>query len=133
MSEENVEIVRRLLEAWEGGDLAGVLASLDQGLVTNRVHPAPDPQTYHGPEGLLQAGIDWFEGFDELVMTGEEYLETGGDQVIARVHQKAYGEQSGVPVEADFWFVWTLRNGKVTRLDMYMSKAQALKAAGLSE
>jgi ketosteroid isomerase-like protein len=131
MSEENVEIVRRLFGAWEGGDLAGVLADLDPEMVTNRVHPAPDPATYNGPEGLLQAGIDWFEGFDEMVMTGEEYIDAGRGQVIARVHQAAHGEHSGVPVEADFWFVWTLHNAKITGLDMYMSKAQALEAAGL--
>jgi ketosteroid isomerase-like protein len=96
-------------------------------------HPAPDPQTYHGPEGLLQAGIDWFEGFHDLVMTGEEYIDAGREQVVARVHQVASGELSRVPVEADFWFVWTLRRGKVTGLDMYMSRAQALEAAELRE
>ena len=82
---------------------------------------------------MLQAGIDWFEGFDEMVMTGEEYIDAGRDQVIARVRQAAHGEHSGVPVEADFWFVWTLHNAKITGLDMYMSKAQALEAAGLPE
>ena len=44
MSQENVETVRRLFDAWEGGDLAGVLADLDPEMVTNRVHPAPDPR-----------------------------------------------------------------------------------------
>jgi ketosteroid isomerase-like protein len=49
MSQENVEVVRRLFAAWEGGDLAGVLADLDPDMVTQRVPPAPDPQIYHGP------------------------------------------------------------------------------------
>ena len=133
MSQENVEIVRVGFQAWEDGDLAALLAPLDPEVITKRVHPAPDPQTYHGPEGALQSIIDWTEGFDEFEMTGEEFIDTGGDQVIVRVHQKASGETSGAPVEADFWFVYTLRDKKVTSLDMYMSKAQALEAAGLSE
>ena len=66
-------------------------------------------------------------------MTGEEYIDTARDRVIARVHQAAYGEHSGVRVEADFWFVWTLHDAKIIGLVMYMSKAQALQAAGLSE
>jgi len=36
-------------------------------------------------------------------------------------------------VEADFWFVHTLAKGKVTRLDMFATKEQALKAVGLEE
>jgi ketosteroid isomerase-like protein len=131
MSEENVEIVREFFRAWEGGDLGSALALLDPHVITERVHPAPDAQVYHGLEGVVQAGIDWFEGFDELVMTGEEFIETNGDQVLVRVHQEASGDLSGVPVHADFWFLYTLQSEKVTRIDMYMSKAQALEAAGL--
>ena len=57
-------------------------------------------------------------------------------EVIVRVHQMALGQSSGVPVEADFWFVHTLGkreygNAKVTRLDIFASKAPALEAAGL--
>jgi hypothetical protein len=53
-------------------------------------------------------------------------------QVVVRVHQTAVGAQSRAPIEADFWFVHTLRGGQATRLDMFSSKAQAFKAAGLS-
>jgi ketosteroid isomerase-like protein len=133
MSQGNVEVVREFFRAWEGGDLGGALALLDPGVITERAHPAPDAQVYHGVEGVVQAGIDWFEGFDELVMTGEEFIEIDGDQVLVRVHQEASGDLSGVPVDADFWFLYTLRSAKVTRIDMYMSKTQALAAAGLRE
>jgi ketosteroid isomerase-like protein len=133
MSEENVEIVREFFRAWEGGDLAGALAVLDPGVITERVHPAPDARVYRGVEGVVQAGIDWFESFGEFEMTGEEFIDMNCDQVLVRVHQKASGERSGVPVDAHFWFLYALRSEKVTRIDMYMSKAQALEAAGLRE
>jgi ketosteroid isomerase-like protein len=133
MSEENVEVVREFFRAWEGGDLGGALAVLDPGVITERVHPAPDAQVYRGVEGVVQAGIDWFESFDELVMTGEEFIEVNDEQVLVRVHQQASGDSSGVPVDADFWFLYTLGAAKVTRIDMYMTKAQALEAVGLRE
>jgi len=41
--------------------------------------------------------------------------------------------QSGAPIEADIWFVHTLSGAKVTRLDMFASKAKAFRAAGLSD
>jgi ketosteroid isomerase-like protein len=43
------------------------------------------------------------------------------------------GAASGAPIEADFWFLWTVRDLKVARLDMYARKAEALEAAGLRE
>jgi hypothetical protein len=50
---------------------------------------------------------------------------------VGRVHQRAIDSESRVPIEADFWFVWTLGDGKVVRLDMYATEADALAAAGL--
>ena len=72
------------------------------------------------------------EGFDEFSLTGEEFIDADQEQVIVRIHQRAVGAQSGVPIEADFWHLHTMRDGKATRLDMFPSKAQALEAAGLA-
>jgi hypothetical protein len=90
----------------------------------------PKEPPHNGPEGLLQAGIDWFEGFDEMVMTGEEYIDAGRGQVIARVNQAAHGEHSGVPVEADFWFVWTLHNAPVPLRGRKAAPGQAVHEQG---
>ena len=38
-----------------------------------------------------------------------------------------------MPIEADFWFLYTFRNRKAVRMDVYRSKHQALEAAGLPE
>ena len=73
----------------------------------------------------------WTEGFDQFSASAEEFIDAG-EKVIVRVHQRARGQGSGVPVEADFWFVHTLSEGKITRLDMFASKAPALEAAGLA-
>jgi ketosteroid isomerase-like protein len=133
MSRENVEIVPRSFAAYVRGDVRDSLAYCDSDVVTRRVAPAPDPQTYHGHEGLLQVVSDWTQDFDRFHATAEELIDAGPDQVIARVHQEAYGKHSGVPVEADFWFVYTLRKQKIVGLDMYMGKRQAFEAAGLPE
>jgi ketosteroid isomerase-like protein len=133
MSRENVEVVRRSFEAYSRGSVADSLSDFDPDVVTRRVAPAPDPQTYHGHDGLLQVVSDWTQDFERFVATAEEFVDADPDRVIARIHQEAHGKHSGAPVEADFWFVYTLRNGKITGLDMYMEKRQAFEAAGLSE
>jgi ketosteroid isomerase-like protein len=84
------------------------------------------------PRGLLQATLDWAEGFDELVVTAEEYIDAG-DQVVVRVRHRASGAESGVPVETDIWYVWALRAGKSVRADVFNERAEALEAAGLGK
>jgi ketosteroid isomerase-like protein len=131
MPKENVEIVRAAYEAYERGDLAGMLKDADPDQVIYR--PDPDGRTYRGPEGFLQAFIDWPEGFDEFRASAGEFIDANDAQVIIRVHQHAVGSQSGVPIEADFWFVHTIKGRRIVRLDMYSRKAQALEAAGLRD
>jgi ketosteroid isomerase-like protein len=131
MSQTNVELVRRAYEAYDRGDLAGMLHDVHPDVVTYREDP--DAATYHGPEGILQVLADWTEGFDDFSMTTGEFIDANDSQVIVEVHQHAVGARSGVPIEADFWFVHTIRGQRIVRLDAYPRKAQALEAAGLRE
>ena len=128
MSQENLQIVRRAYEAYARGDLAAILGDLVPEMITYREEP--DGATFHGSEGFLRAIAEWVEDFDEFAATAEEMIDVNDHQILVRVHQKAVGAQSGAPIEADFWFVHTLRDAKVIRLDMFTSKARALEAAG---
>jgi len=132
MSQENVEVVRRSFDAYTRGDVRNALVDFDPDVITRRVAPAPDPQTHHGHDGLLQVISDWTQDFDEFTATAEELIDAG-DHVIMRVHQQAFGKHSGAPVEADFWFIYTVGNGKITGLDMYTGKRQAFEAARVRE
>ena len=131
MSQENVEIVRRGYDAYARGDVAAMLADIDSEMVTYREEP--DGATFKGRDGLLQAIAEWVEDFDEFVATAEELIDANDRQVVVHVHQTATGSQSGAPIEGDFWFVHTLSDSKVTRLDMFASKDKALRASGLRE
>ncbi len=111
MSQENVEIVRRGWQLFEGGDLSAVLEMFSPDLVTYVAAPIPVAGTYYGPEGFLQVTIDWAEGFDDLVMTGEEFIDAGGQVVVRSLH-KSRGAESGAPVETDIWYVFTVQAGR---------------------
>jgi len=130
MSRENVELVRRTYEAYAAGDIAALRAASAPDLVTVRYEP--DAATGHGIEGFLQVAADWTSDFDEFSITADELIDAG-EQVVVRVHQCARGKGSGVMVEADFWFVHTLGDGKMTRLDMFATQQEAFKAVGLEE
>jgi ketosteroid isomerase-like protein len=130
MSQENVEIVRRVWETWERGDLSGWLELMSDDLVTRRV--GLDNATFHGKEGFLEQASEWSEGFVEWSVAAEEFIDAG-DQVVVRNHQAARGEASDVPVEMNFWFVHTVSQGKIVRVDMFANERDALEAAGLRE
>ena len=131
MSQENVELVRRGYEAYARGDLNAMLEDVDPDMTTYRADP--DGAIFKGREGLLEAIAEWVEDFAEFSFTPEEFIDANDHQVIVRVHQTATGRQSGAPIEGRFWFVHTLRDSKAVRLDMLVSREQALEAAGLTE
>jgi ketosteroid isomerase-like protein len=131
MSQENVEIVRLAREAYERGDWTEMVRHIDsEAIITREV---PDGATFHGPDGLARMIADWVEGFDEFTFTTQELIDANDHHVVVRTHQTAVGSQSGVRIEADFWFVYELSDARVTRLDIVPSKARALEAAGLRE
>jgi len=127
MSQENVEIVRSVLSAFGQNEIDKLLAAMSDDLITYRVEP--DGATFHGKEGFFQVVADWVEDFEDWTLTPQEFLDAG-ESVVVRTHQTARGKASGVEVDSHFWFVFRLREGKVTRLSFYPREADALEAAG---
>ncbi|MEO7197479.1 MAG: nuclear transport factor 2 family protein [Solirubrobacterales bacterium] len=126
-SHENVAIVRAGFDAFVAGDTDRALENLAPDVVIFRVSPLPDTAEYHGHAGFLKILADWTTGFSEFVMEGQQFTEAGG-RVIVRVQQRATGASSGAAVEALFWFVHTLRDGKLAEVAIFGSEAQALEA-----
>jgi ketosteroid isomerase-like protein len=81
----------------------------------------------------LEAIAEWVEDFEEFEFTPLEFVDAGDDRVLVRVRQRAIGAQSGTPIEGEFWFVHTVRDGSAVRLDMFVDRNQAMKAAGVGD
>ena len=133
MSQENVELVRAMNEAFDEGDIEGALAKL---------HPEVE---WHGTKGGLDDG-KVFRGHREVIAGFVEALEVwerqslettdyfdAGDRVVVFFHEVAKGRQSGAVVETNTGVIFTVKGGSVARVDPYMDRAEALEAAGLSE
>jgi ketosteroid isomerase-like protein len=122
MSEENVEIVRRFL-------LLGVedaLAYADPDIVWN---PAEESAT-QGHDAVRTSLVRWKSEWDDYELLPEEF-EQIGDRVVAAVRLRGRGRGSGVEVDARFYDVYTLREGKIVRMDQFTQRSEALEAAGL--
>jgi uncharacterized protein len=133
MSQENVEIVRRALEAWERSDLKA--ADLLDAEVEWRMPPnIPEAGTYRGRDEVMRRLEEFLEAWDDLAVTVEELIDAG-DRVVALVRYSGQGRGSGIEiggVTTDAQ-VWTLRDGKALRVELYGGTADALQAAGLSD
>jgi ketosteroid isomerase-like protein len=133
VSQENVEIVRRLYEADARGDAGAALELLDPEIeVEYRGQLIDKDLTYHGHAGLLALRQSIYENFDDFRIEVEEYIDHE-DHVVVALHQRAVGKTSGVPVDIHIGQVWTVRDGKAVRWRIYRTKEEALKAVGMEE
>jgi ketosteroid isomerase-like protein len=133
MSQENVEIVREGFERFATkGELAPDLATDDFVWDMSNFHGWPEQQVYEGVEGAGAFISTWLETWENWELEVESLLD-GGDKVVALVRQHGTSKAAGMPVEMSFAQVFTLRDGKQSRMEMYSDRDEALAAAGLSE
>jgi ketosteroid isomerase-like protein len=131
MSEENVELVRTLLTAFDRADYQLALEVLDPE-VEWQVPPgiAIGQEVYRGRDEVQSGFAEWLGAWDTHRFEAEEMLDHG-DHVVVGGMQIARGRGSGVEVRLPTFHVFTLRDGKVIRHRSYRDRTDALQAAGL--
>jgi ketosteroid isomerase-like protein len=136
MTEENVEIVRQMWETLWRDDHTTVPMSFIDPEVTFEDEILPDHagEIYRGHDGLQRAWDRVLEPFEGEGAENQIVWARGvGDQVVTYHHARGRGKGSGVEVEFDYAYLWKLRGGKVFYCKSFLSPADALQAAGLSE
>jgi uncharacterized protein len=133
MSQENVEIVRRGYEAFNRGDLEGMVADFAPSFeyVPTGAVPGFD-RAYQGPEGLMEF-VDWMRAEFDYARADIDELIEARDQVLVGVTARGLGKQSGVEVTWHIWHLWTVRDDKVVQGQGFVKREDALEAAGLRE
>ncbi len=126
MSEENVDLIRSVYDAWDRNESARVFIAEDMEYVNPSY--AVEPGIRRGRKSLA-AVRDTYEDFEVRV---ERFLDAG-DHVVVLAHYTASGRGSGVPVEGEQGYVWTVRDRQAVCFRWFRSHAEALEAAGLSE
>jgi ketosteroid isomerase-like protein len=138
MSQENVELVRSLHERWnETGDLEEVIPYLDPSIefeISWRSgRESADFQVLKGIEEVRTATEEIFAPFESVRYEVDEYRDAG-DDVVAILAVFVRPKDSSAEISTGrFGYVYTLRGGKIVRVQDFPEPADALKAAGLSE
>jgi ketosteroid isomerase-like protein len=132
MSEENVEVVRALVDATSRGDTPAMLKLADPSVVFTPLPNTPDVESFHGHEGLLRGIAQTTEIWDDFSVELRE-MRDFDDHVLASLRWWGRGPSSGIQMEVDICALSAFREGKIVRLQLFESEQQALEAAGLSE
>jgi ketosteroid isomerase-like protein len=131
MSQENVEIVRAVYDAGARRDAAAVL-SLHDPEVEWDISRAPARELmgqsiYHGHEGLRMFFREWYEAWETVAADLHELIDAG-DDVISVETTRGRGRASGASVTLSHHAVWTIREGKISRVVWFATHAEALEA-----
>ena len=133
MSQQDIETVRRMLEAYAHGDVEEMLGFLDpEGELHSAIIGGAEARVFRGHDGFRQWYAEITESFEELRTELTEYRDLG-DRVLAFGRTFARGRGSGVEIDSPTGWLFTVRRGKVLRAEGFLSRDGALAAAGLKE
>jgi ketosteroid isomerase-like protein len=138
MSQENVEVVRRLFAAFQSVDVGNLERHLDEvrDILDPEVEWVAAPHSllateeYRGSDGVRRFWTQFLSTWDEYGVEVEELIDAG-DQVVAvmRLSGRTHEREIDQPRSS----LLTLRNGKIVRIEPFASKDDALEAARLRE
>ena len=137
MSQENLEIMRRLWHAYVRQDYGASIAALDDA-VELWSDPRANMETglVRGREAVVASIEGFISSFDDYWCEEPEELIGVSDWVIVVVRSGGRGRTSGAPVSQLWTVAYKLRRGRIIRIEFHLDKGEAMasiEAAGLSE
>ena len=132
MSEENIELVRRALQAIDRRDLTSLLAVLDEDAEVVPTRDWPEPGV-RGAEAVFNWYVQAFDSLQPFRTADTEFIDAGADKVLLQYRMDVRGKGSDAEVEFRRWCVVTVRRVRLLRTEWFSDRADALEAAGLSE
>jgi len=133
MSQENVEIAKRGIDAFNRRDVDGWadLMTSDFEFVPALLRVV-EGGSYRGREGVERYFAEISDAWEEIRIVAEEIRDLG-DRVLVLGRIEGRGRGSGVPVDAPLGFVVDVRGGNMSRTRGYLDQAEALQSVGLAE
>jgi ketosteroid isomerase-like protein len=134
MSDENVEIVRRVVDATNRRDPDAFVAALSPDVEwEDNLFWTEGGRAYRGAAEVREWLNRVWEPWESLHMEALEISPGGDDRLLVGFELTARGKESGAETRARFWTVSEIADGKIRRRRSFRDRAQALEAAGLAE
>lgn len=135
MSQERVEIVRKMLDAWHRDDLDTWLSILDPAIEWHTAERMVEgsESVYRGIEGMHELWIAYRTELKDFRVDAQELRDLEDDRVLLLGQVRWRGAMSGIEIASPTGLVVSVRGGKVIRSMDYLSHQDALEAVGLKE
>ncbi len=130
MSEENAEITRRALAAWNAGDMDALRETYDPDVIMRAPKGWPEPGPFIGREAVMRQFEQLRGTWDADAVEVTSFVDAG-DRVAARYIWHGVGH--GPDANLELTYVATFRKGKIFDVEFFWDHAEALEAAGLRE
>lgn len=132
MSQDNVDLIRGIYEAFAAGDIPGVVGRMSPDIVWNEAEnfPYADNNPYRGPDAILggvfaRIAAEW----DGFAAVPEELLDAG-DTVVALGRYRGTCKATGRDVDAQMVHVWRVAGGKAAQFQQYADTLQFARVTG---
>lgn len=133
MSQEKVEVMRRVFDDWGRGDFRPAVELFDPHVLLVLRPGFPDAGRYLGPEEIANYMRRYLlVSWSDLALEADELVDAG-DSVVVHVRQRGVGLGSGAVTELRYFQVWTFRGDAVIRIESIREREEALDAVGLHE
>jgi hypothetical protein len=116
-----------LLSAFNRGDFAALNEIDDEAELQDETR-IPGAGWNYGHEGAVDWAVKLWESFGRLALDISDPIDVG-PCLVARWHALGRGKRSGAAVDMDGWCVFTIRLGKVRRVEFFTNRTEAMAAA----
>jgi ketosteroid isomerase-like protein len=129
MSQENVELTRHFIDAYNRRDFDAATRDFDPDIEwVLPEHQRSDSAI--GVKGIIRFWDGLDETFDELQLLPQEWVDAG-ERVATRLRHAVRGKGSGLAMENELYHqVTTFRDGVIVRIEYVTTWDEALEAAG---
>ncbi|MDQ2675873.1 MAG: nuclear transport factor 2 family protein [Actinomycetota bacterium] len=133
MSQENVEITRKIIEAFNerGFRSEGALSFFDESVIFEEPPEQPAPRVARGREEAAQIFGQFDEAWETHVSDPQEFIVVDNERVLVLTIEHFRG-RDGIELSQPCGNLFTLRDGKVVRMQSFWERGNALEAAGLA-
>jgi ketosteroid isomerase-like protein len=129
MSAENAEIVQRLFDQLSADDLESWREIISEDVVWDASNPAaPGAGVYEGHQGVVRFFTDWVGTWESPKLELLEVIDAGGP-VVAVFRWTGRGKGSGIEVNATFYGLYELEDGRIVHFRLYETRQDAIEAA----
>src|SRR3954470_22854875 len=132
MSQKNVQFVRDGYARFNAGERTAELWFRHPDAEYHAAREDPDSAVHRGIDAIGRQFASWHEAYPDLRVEVLD-AQANRDQVLLWVRFVGHGAASGIPLDMELAHLYTMRDGKATRVVEYMNRNEALEAAGLSE